>query len=148
MSMYINELKLKRVAHNLVAVSITTLRSLLILRRKLAITDCTGIFDFRLTPFSVNRHFFEELNANRNWIHNAFKQKCDILPNHTDIHTVGPNQNFFLWQGACIKQVSVKKGLHSINYFSSLHIKEYEQGKQNLQCSRLYKENGRDIYVA
>ena len=66
MSMYINELKLKRVAHNLVAVSITTLRSLLILRRKLAITDCTGIFDFRLTPFSVNRHFFEELNANRN----------------------------------------------------------------------------------
>ena len=104
MSMYINELKLKRVAHNLVAVSITTLRSLLSLRRKLKITDCTEIFDFRLTPFSVNRHFFEELNANRNWIHNAFlfiwlepdKQKCDILPNHTDAHTVGPNQNFFM----------------------------------------------------
>lgn len=154
--MYINDLKLKRVAHNIVAVSITTLRSMLILRRKLAITDCNEIFDFRLTPFSVNRHFFEELNANRNWIHNALlfiwlepdKQKCDILPNHTDVHTVGPNQNFYLWQGACIKQVSIKNGLYSINYCSSLHIKEYEQGKQNLQCSRLYKENGRDIYVA
>ena len=43
--------------------------------------------------------------------------------------------------------MSVKKGLHSMNYCSLVH-KEYEQGKQNLQCSRLYKENGRDIYVA
>ena len=55
--MYINDLKLKRVAHNIVAVSITTLPSLLILRRKLTvtITDCNDIFDFRMTPFSVNR---------------------------------------------------------------------------------------------
>ena len=73
----------------------------------------------------------------------------DVLyePQYTDVHTVGPKKTFFFMRRSFIKRVSTEKGLHLLNYCSLVHT-EYEQGKQNLQCSRLYKENGRDIYVA